>query len=139
MSHDDFDALDVERAYDNLDKAREEVATLRARVAELEAQLATAPAAPQSTPNGWKVGAETVELFKRSYDNVKHMTAEHDVAIRAALRERTPHLLRDLADGVSDGQLRLSLDRATGGSDNLGVALLRNCLRTLADTLEGEA
>ena len=36
MSHDDFDALDVERAYDNLDKVREEVATLRARVAEKE-------------------------------------------------------------------------------------------------------
>ena len=85
-------------------------------------------------PTGWEVSEKSLGAFNAAYNAAGgNILNSRMCAMRAAV----PHLLRDLADGVSIDCLRKAWLEVFGEEN--GGGNLRDLLRSLAETLEGKA
>ena len=84
----------------------------------------------QPPPTGWEVSEKSLGAFNAAYNAAGgNILNSRMCAMRAAV----PHLLRDLADGVSDEVLMRAM---TDASVTGPAARVRHTLRALADQAE---
>lgn len=96
-------------------------------------QADAALSALQPQPKGWEVSGKSLGAFNAAHDSAGgNLLNRRMCAMRAAV----PHLLRDLADGVSADAL-MDAWRKVNEAPYDG-ALLRRFLRALADQEEGK-